>query len=219
MFYCWYAPVHSIRNFLTTSVSLTVMKLFKKKKKKKKVWNMCTGYVCVFVRVLICVCATNLDARLRPRPPPPPTSRNRFQPLEGVHQKSYFYFWQVWGGGSKKYVWVRTSWAGARKIGRWVTSRGNFRIFVCLYRAAQKKCNTYDQWFQENDGQNKQAVSIIAFKKKSFSNKMTPRSLILMKAFGFYARFSEAMAFSNLATSVSKVTIDVPKFSIVWLPG
>ena len=47
---------------------------------------------------------------------------------------------------------------------------------------------------------------------------MTPRSLILMKAFGFYGRFSEAMSFSKFATSVSKVTIDVPKMSIVWLP-
>ena len=47
---------------------------------------------------------------------------------------------------------------------------------------------------------------------------MTPRSLILMKAFWFYGRFSEAMSFSKLATSVSKVTIDVPQISIVWLP-
>ena len=42
--------------------------------------------------------------------------------------------------------------------------------------------------------------------------------IILMKAFGFYGRFSEAMSFSKFATSVSKVTIDVPKMSIVWLP-
>ena len=47
---------------------------------------------------------------------------------------------------------------------------------------------------------------------------MTPRSLILMKAFWFYSRFSEAMSFSKFAMSVSKVTIDVPKFPIVWLP-
>ena len=39
-----------------------------------------------------------------------------------------------------------------------------------------------------------------------------------MKAFGFYGTFSEAMSFSKFATSVSKVTIDVPKISIVWLP-
>ena len=39
-----------------------------------------------------------------------------------------------------------------------------------------------------------------------------------MKAFWFYGRFSEAMSFSNFATSVSKVTIDVPQISIVWLP-
>ena len=51
-----------------------------------------------------------------------------------------------------------------------------------------------------------------------FPSKMTPRSLILMNAFGFYGRFSEAMSFSKFATSVSKVTIDVPKFSLVWLP-
>ena len=34
----------------------------------------------------------------------------------------------------------------------------------------------------------------------------------------FYGRFSEAMSFSKFATSVSKVTIDVPQISIVWLP-
>ena len=82
-------------------------------------------------------------------------------------------------------------------------------LLVLLYRVAQKECNTYDQWFQQNKGQNKQA----------FSNQMTPRSLILMKAFGFYGRFSEAMSFSKFATSVSKVTIYVPKISIVCLPG
>ena len=38
------------------------------------------------------------------------------------------------------------------------------------------------------------------------------------EAFGFYGRFSEAMSFSKFATSVSKVTIDVPKISIVCLP-
>ena len=47
---------------------------------------------------------------------------------------------------------------------------------------------------------------------------MTPRSFILMKAFWFYGSFSEAMSFSKFATSVSKVTIDYRKFSIVWLP-
>ena len=47
---------------------------------------------------------------------------------------------------------------------------------------------------------------------------MTPESLIFMKAFWFYGRFSEAMSFSKFATSVSKVTTDVPQISIVWLP-
>ena len=41
---------------------------------------------------------------------------------------------------------------------------------------------------------------------------MTPRSLILMKAFWIYGRFSEAISFSKFATSLSKVTIDVPTF-------
>ena len=49
---------------------------------------------------------------------------------------------------------------------------------------------------------------------------MTPRSLILIKAFGFYGRFSEAMSFSKFATSVSKVTIDVPEnFHCLAPPG
>ena len=82
---------------------------------------------------------------------------------------------------------------------------------------AQKWCNTYDQWFQENEGQNKHAVSIIAY-KILFPTRWPSRSLLLMKAFGFYGRFSEAMSFSKFATSVSKVIIDVPKISIVWLP-
>ena len=29
---------------------------------------------------------------------------------------------------------------------------------------AKKECNTYDQWFQQNEGQNKLVVSIIAYK-------------------------------------------------------
>ena len=52
---------------------------------------------------------------------------------------------------------------------------------------AQKECNTYDQWFQKNEGQNKQ-MSIIAYKiPKRWHHA---RSLILIKAFGFYGRFS-----------------------------
>ena len=34
---------------------------------------------------------------------------------------------------------------------------------ILQYREAQKEYNTCDQWFQENEGQNKQAVSIIAY--------------------------------------------------------
>ena len=34
---------------------------------------------------------------------------------------------------------------------------------------------------------------------KSFPSTMTPRSLIFMKAFWFYGRFSEAMSFSRIA--------------------
>ena len=53
---------------------------------------------------------------------------------------------------------------------------------AAYYRVAQKERNTYDQLFQENEGQNKQVVCIIAY-KILFSSKMTPRSLVLMKAF------------------------------------
>ena len=87
-----------------------------------------------------------------------------------------------------------------------------------LYRVAQKEHNTYDQLFQRKEGQNKQVVCIIAY-KMLFSSKMTPRSFILMKAFWFYGRVSEAMSLLKFATFVFiKVTIDIPKFSIVWLP-
>ena len=47
---------------------------------------------------------------------------------------------------------------------------------------------------------------------------MTPRSLILMKAFWFYGRFSEAMSFSRFALLSQKSQFMYRKFSIVWLP-
>ena len=86
-----------------------------------------------------------------------------------------------------------------------------------LYRVAQKECNTYDQEFQENEGENEKVVCIDAY-RFYFPSKMAPRSLILMKAFWICVCFSEAMSISKFATSVSKVTIDVPQISIVWLP-
>ena len=42
--------------------------------------------------------------------------------------------------------------------------QGVYFFIESQYRVAQKECNTYDQWFQENEGQNKQAVTIIAYK-------------------------------------------------------
>ena len=51
-----------------------------------------------------------------------------------------------------------------------------------------------------------------------FPSKMTPRSLILMKAFWFYGRFSEAMSFSGFALLSQKSQFTYQKFSIVWLP-
>ena len=47
---------------------------------------------------------------------------------------------------------------------------------------------------------------------------MTPRSLILMKAFWFYGCFSEAMSFSRSALLSQKSQFTYRKFSIVWLP-
>ena len=80
---------------------------------------------------------------------------------------------------------------------RFKGAAGAPRLVYIIYRVAQKECNTYDQWFQENEGQNKQAVSIILRIKFYFQQDDTwPRSLILMKAFWFYDRFSEAMSFS-----------------------
>ena len=46
---------------------------------------------------------------------------------------------------------------------------------------------------------------------------MTPRSLILMKAFWFCGRFSEAMSFSRFALLSQKSQITYRKLSIVWL--
>ena len=36
------------------------------------------------------------------------------------------------------------------------------RTFRCISRVAQKECNTYDQYFQENEGQNEKVVYINA---------------------------------------------------------
>ena len=49
---------------------------------------------------------------------------------------------------------------------------------------------------------------------------MTPRSLILMKAFWFCGHFSEAMSFSRFAllSQKSQFTCTYREFSIVWLP-
>ena len=47
---------------------------------------------------------------------------------------------------------------------------------------------------------------------------MTPRSSILMKAFWFYSRFSQAMSFSRFALLSQKSQFTYRKFSIVWLP-
>ena len=52
----------------------------------------------------------------------------------------------------------------------------------------------------------------------SFPSKMTPRSLILRKAFQFYGRFSEAMSFSGFALLFKKSQFMYQHFSIVWLP-
>ena len=52
----------------------------------------------------------------------------------------------------------------------------------------------------------------------SFPSKMTPRSLILLKAFWFYGRFSEAMSFWRFALLSQKSQFTYRKFSIVWLP-
>ena len=35
--------------------------------------------------------------------------------------------------------------------------------YFFIYRVAQKECNTYDQWFQENEGENEKVVCIDAY--------------------------------------------------------
>ena len=53
---------------------------------------------------------------------------------------------------------------------------------------------------------------------KFFPSKMTWRTLILMKAFWFYGRFSDAMSFSRFALLSQKSQFTYRRFSIVWLP-
>ena len=52
----------------------------------------------------------------------------------------------------------------------------------------------------------------------SFPSRMPSRSLILMKAFWFCGRFSEAMSFSRFALLFQKSQFMYQIFSIVWLP-
>ena len=47
---------------------------------------------------------------------------------------------------------------------------------------------------------------------------MTPRSLILIKAFWFYGRFAEAMSFQDLTFYLKSHNLRTENFSIVWLP-
>ena len=51
----------------------------------------------------------------------------------------------------------------------------------------------------------------------SFPSKMTSRTLVL-NAFWFYGRFSDAMSFSRFALLSQKSQFTNRKFSIVWLP-
>ena len=52
-----------------------------------------------------------------------------------------------------------------KKVPKWCPALSQQRHnFFVLYRVAQKECNTYDQYFQENEGQNEQVVCITAYK-------------------------------------------------------
>ena len=39
-----------------------------------------------------------------------------------------------------------------------------FKVKIPSYRMAQKECNTYDQYFQENEGENDKVVCIDAYR-------------------------------------------------------
>ena len=81
------------------------------------------------------------------------------------------------------------------------------------YRVAQKERNTYDQLFQENEGQYKQVACIIAYKKIQQDDT---------KIINFDEGFLILWPFfwgNVIFTSVLKVAIDVPKILFYcWLP-
>ena len=73
--------------------------------------------------------------------------------------------------------------------------------------------------FKKTRDRMKKVVCIINIAYKIlFHSKMTPRSLILMKGFWFYGRFSEAKSFSKFALLSQKSQFTSRKFSVVWLP-
>ena len=84
-----------------------------------------------------------------------------------------------------------------------------------LYRVAQKECNTYDQWFQENEGQKENVVCIIAyqilFPARWHQNQNFDEGVWILWPF-FWGN-----VIFKICPSISKASIYVRKFSIVWL--
>ena len=105
-------------------------------------------------------------------------------------------------------------------------------LFLCLsadkqHPSLEGRTSDYTGWprknatltinnFKKTRGRMKSCVHYRI--KNSFPSKMTPRTLIWMKAFSFYGRFSDAMSFSRFALLSQKSQFTYRRFSIVWLP-
>ena len=85
-------------------------------------------------------------------------------------------------------------------------------MWVCLYiQGGPERMQHFRSIISRKGGQNEKVVCNYCV-YNSFSSKITPRLLMLMKAFWFYGRFSEACnVIFKICSSISKVTIYVPK--------
>ena len=87
-----------------------------------------------------------------------------------------------------------------------------------VFRVAQKECNTYDHWFQRNSG-TKSNSWVQYCVEKSFSSRMTPRSLILWRRFDSRTIFLRQCHFQNLLLFYQKSRLRTGGISLSSFSG
>ena len=86
-----------------------------------------------------------------------------------------------------------------------------------IYMVAQKECNTYDQQFQENDGQSENVACIIVYKNLLAARWHQDRQFWWRRVDSMAVFLTEAMSFSRFALLSQKSQFAYRKFAIVWL--